>query len=437
MVKITVVGCAFLLSVIFNVSYAENINPVEKEMVRYLYQQQGNELNYLKQLANINSGSSNLPGIYQVGALLQKEFKQLGFKTYWVYQSKKTKRAGTFIAQRTGQQGSRLLLIGHLDTVFPKNSPFQITKQVGNKLQGPGVIDCKGGDVIILYALKAMAKAGVLNNTSITVVFTGDEEDTGQPMMFVRKPLFEAARNSDIALDFESAVSFDTASIARRGITKWQLSTYGKQAHSSAIFQKNVGDGAIFEMARILNTMRLRLSNVPYLSFNPGISVGGTSYQYDLDNAQANVFGKLNVVAQVALVTGEMRYVSNEQKLKTKQVIKDIVNAHLAQTQAKINFIDNYPAMAPTHNNMMLLSQYSQVSNDLGYGTIKPLDSRLRGAGDISLVAHLTKANLVGMGPVGSGDHTVRETMDISSLKIQTQRAALLIYRLTRPALAQ
>jgi glutamate carboxypeptidase len=77
------------------------------------------------------------------------------------------------------------------------------------------------------------------------------------------------------------------------------------------------------------------------------------------------------------------------------------------------------------------LEKYSRVSNDLGYGLIRPLDPGVRGAGDISHIASIVPANLAGLGALGTGAHSTKETLNIDSLSIQTQRAALLIYRLT------
>jgi glutamate carboxypeptidase len=88
--------------------------------------------------------------------------------------------------------------------------------------------------------------------------------------------------------------------------------------------------------------------------------------------------------------------------------------------------------MPPTENNMKLLEQYSMVSSDLGQGIVKPFPAGKRGAGDISHIAGLVSANLVGLGPIGMGTHSVIETMELNSLPIQSQRAALLMYRLTR-----
>ncbi len=426
LITILIVGVLFS-----SISQANTISSLEKNISNYVAHQKDNQLLLLEKLVNINSGTTNLPGVIQIGKIFQPEFEKLGFKTKWINEPNNMNRAATFIAERQGHKGKKLLLIGHLDTVFPKESTFQKFQRHDNTATGPGIIDDKGGDVVILYALKALQSAHALDDATITVVLTGDEEDSGKPTSISRKPLFEAANNSDVALDFEWAITSDTATIARRGITNWTLEAQGKEAHSSEIFQKSAGDGAIFEITRILNTMRDQLIGEKYLSFSPGLILGGTAIHYDKNASQGIVFGKGNVIAKTGMAKGDLRFLTAEQKIRAEKKILVIVNQHLPGTTAFIQFQDGIPSMPPTSQNLELLNQYSKTSNDLGYGVIKPLDPGSRGAGDISHIASIVSANLAGLGPVGTGAHSEKETLEIPSLQIQTQRAAILIYRLT------
>jgi glutamate carboxypeptidase len=370
--------------------------------------------------------------VHDVGEIVRLQLERLGFVTRWVDEPASMQRAPTLVAERKGASGKKLLLIGHLDTVFPADSPFQKFSLQGNTATGPGVIDDKGGDVVIIYALKALAFAHALDDTTMTVVLTGDEEDSGKPTSISRKPLFDAAKNSDVALDFEWAITADTATTARRGIANWRLNVQGKEAHSSDIFQKEAGDGAIFEVARILETMRLQLSTEKYLSFSPGLILGGTSVDFDKNTSKGEAFGKGNVIAKVAMAKGDLRFLTEDQKLKAEKNIVDIVNANLPETKAQIIFQDGIPAMPPTDSNANLLKLYSSVSEDLGEGAVHALDPGMRGAGDISHIAGIVSANLAGLGEIGTNAHSVNETLDVNSLEIQTKRAAIFIYRLTR-----
>lgn len=421
----------FILTLLFTqIAKAAN-KIIESQISYYVTTQKQEQLSLLEKLVNINSGTTNTWGVHQVGELLRPQFEKLGFEVRWVEEHANMGRAGTLIAEHHGNKGKRLLLIGHLDTVFSISSSFQHFKKTGNFATGPGVIDDKGGDVVILYALKALHAVNALTDATITVVLTGDEEDSGKPTSISRKPLIEAAKNSDIALDFEWAITLDTATVARRGITNWVLTAEGNEAHSMEIFQEKAGFGGIYELTRILNTMRLQLGNEKYLSFSPGLILGGTTVNYDKTSSQGTAFGKENVIAKTAMAKGDLRFLTEEQKIKAEEKISAIVNSHLPVTKASISFQDGIPAMPPSSANLELLNKYSQASTKLGYGAVKQLDPGSRGAGDISHIASFVSASLAGLGPVGTGAHSDKETLDIHSLSIQTQRAALLIYWLT------
>lgn len=422
----------FVISLLLFTQLATADNPpIENQIAHYLNYKQQEQLSLLEKLVNINSGTTNLAGVHQVGELLRPQFEELGFKVHWVEPPANMHRAGTLIAEHPGNKGKRLLLIGHLDTVFPLISSFQHFKQNGNFATGPGVIDDKGGDLVILFALKALHAVNALTDAQITVVLTGDEEDSGKPTTISRKSLIEVAKRSEIALDFEWATTIDTATIARRGIANWIITTEGNEAHSSEIFQKKAGFGAIYELARILDTVRIELANQQYLSFNPALVLGGTTLNYDKNSSQGSAFGKGNVIAKSTLAKGDFRFLSSEQKINAEKKISTIVDSHLPGSTASITFEDGIPAMPPTEANSELLKKYSKASYQLGYGNIGSLDPGSRGAGDISHIASLVSASLAGLGPVGAGAHSEKETLDLQSLVIQTQRAALLIYWLT------
>ena len=416
---------------LFSIIHAASLSPIEKKISNHITQHKEEQIFLLEKMVNINSGTTHISGIHQVGNIVQRQLDQLGFKTRWVEGPASMHRAGTLIAEHKGKAGKRLLLIGHLDTVFPKDSLFQAFKRDGTMATGPGIVDDKGGLVVILYALKALEAAQVFDNASITVVLTGDEEDAGKPTAISRKPLFDAAKENDIALDFEWAITPNTATIARRGIARWALSAQGKEAHSSEIFQTSGGYGAIFELTRILNAARTQLSGEKYVSFSPGVMLGGTTIDYDKNASKGLVSGKSNVIASNAIASGDLRFLTTHQKQDAEKQMTAIVKQHLHGTTSSIAFKDAIPAMPPTSSNLELLKKYSAVSEDLGYGAVKPLDPGIRGAGDISHIAAIVSANLAGLGALGTGAHSEKETLYMDSLTTQTQRAALLIFRLT------
>ena len=385
----------------------------------------------LERVISINSGTLNSEGVRQVGAVFSEELQKLGFDAQWITMPAGIERGGHLFATRQGTRGNRLLLIGHLDTVFEKDSPFQKFEIKGDTAYGPGASDMKGGDVVIVYALKALHDAGLLEGTTITVALIGDEERPGGDIAIVRGDLIAAAERSDIALGFEGSVGPNNATVARRGSSRWSLTTSGRAGHSGQIFSDAYGSGAIFEAARILDAFRKEVRGPEYLTFNPGIILGGTATDYDVANARGEAYGKTNVIPQTVVVHGGLRFITEQQKEEARDEMRRIVASNLPHTSAEISFGDAYPAMSPKPANDSLLAVYDEGSRALGLGPITPLDPADRGAADISFVADRVAA-LSGIGPHGRGAHSTEDQLYLKSLPIATARAAVLIYRLTR-----
>jgi glutamate carboxypeptidase len=384
----------------------------------------------LERAVNINSGTDNLAGVRQVGALFRAEFDALGFKTTWV-DGAEFKRAGHLVAVHEGR-GPKILLIGHLDTVFPADSPFQKFERIDARTaRGPGVIDMKGGDVIIVQALKALQAAGALAAMNVTVVMTGDEEDGGRPLSKARAALVEAGKGASVALGFEDGDGDPAhAVVARRGTTGWILTTTGTPAHSSQIFQNDVGDGAIFEAARILDGFRTKLSSEAHLTFNPGVMLGGTAVDFNSQQARGTAFGKTNVVAERVTVAGDLRALTPDQFAQARKTMEAIVAASLPKTHAEIVFDEGYPPLAPTPGNSELLTLYDTVSRSLGLGAVEAVSPDKAGAADVSFVASEIPMIIDAIGLKGHDDHTPGETADLSTLPTQTKRAAVTLLRL-------
>jgi len=409
---------------------AQRLSRVEKKLVKTVESNNSEAIDFLVNVVNINSGTLNAKGVKEVGMVFKIAFENINFNTRWIEMPEEMNRAGHFFAETEGTKGKKLLLIGHLDTVFEENSPFQEFTRVNDSIaHAPGGNDMKGGDVIILYALKALYANGLLNDAQIIVAFTGDEESTGKPLDISRKDLIEAAKRSDIALGFETSTGFNYATVARRGASGWQVEVEGKRAHSSGIFNERVGAGAIFEMSRILNAFYEEVRGEEYLTFNPGILMGGTFVDYDASTGKGEVFGKSNVVSQNAMVKGGLRFISEEQKEDARNKMRKIVANNLPNTSATINFTDSYPAMVPTEGNNRLLAELNQVSLDLDQGEVIGYDPGKRGAADTSFVAQYVDC-LDGLGTMGSGAHTPEETVNLNTIEALTKRTAVLIYRL-------
>jgi len=411
------------------------LNRTEKKLVASVDQHNPQALKLWEDVVNINSGTMNFDGVYKVGQVFRARLDALGFQTRWV-DGKHFNRAGHLIAEHisTGKARSdkTILLIGHLDTVFEPSSPFQRFTTVNDStVQGPGAADMKGGNVVMIHALQALKDAGVLQNMNIIVVLGGDEELSGEPLSVARHDLIEAAKRADIAIGFEDGDGrFETANIARRSSSDWILKVTGIPSHSSQVFTEKVGAGAIYEASRILHQFYNALSTEPNLTFNPGVILGGTAVEYNEDENGGTASGKNNIVAKDVVVTGDIRAMSPEQLAKAQSVMKEITSQHLPNTHAEIAFGEGYPPLAPTQENYKLLSYFNNVSNDLGYGSVRAVNPRDAGAADISFTSGYVDMAMDGLGLRSSGGHTVNEQADPRTLPMQTKRTAVLLYRL-------
>jgi glutamate carboxypeptidase len=413
-------------------SHSQALSPAERRIVSSVDASSPAGVSLLERLVNINSGTHNFAGVRAVADALAPEFQKLGFTTRWS-EGASWNRAGHLIAEWKGNgTGRKLLLIGHLDTVFERDSPFQRFERVGtDSARGPGIADMKGGNVVMLLALKALRDAGLLEQLQVTAVFTGDEEDSGRPIATARADLTNAADWADIALGFENGPEAPhVAVIARRGSTTWWLRTSGTPSHSSQVFRPEVGSGAIYEMARILAAFHDSLSNDPPLTFNPGVIVGGTTVTFDAVQNRGTAFGKTNVVAESVYVAGDLRALTAEQLARAKATMQRLAERHYPRTNAVLTIDDGYPPFAPADGNRRLLSILDQGSRDAGLPSVGPVDPARAGAADISFVAGRVEAALDGLGLKGRADHTVNETADLNMLAVQAKRAAILMARL-------
>lgn len=431
MKKILLTTVLFVLILPIHTSRAQRLNRTEKKIVEKVKSLDQASIAFLEKVVNINSGTMNLAGVKAVGKEFDAAFKAIQFNTEWIEMPEEMNRAGHLFARIDGKRGKKLLLIGHLDTVFEADSPFQTFERDGDFAYAPGGNDMKGGDVVILFALRALHELNLIKDAGIIVALTGDEERTGKPLSISRKDLIEAAKVSDIALGFETATGFNNATIARRGASGWKVETAGKRAHSSGVFSDRTGAGAIFELSRILNQFYEEVRGEEYLTFNPGNLLGGTFVNYENLKSSGTAYGKSNVVAQTAVVHGGLRFISEDQKQRARAKMRVIVADHLPSTNATITFTDSYPAMGPTDENKELLNQLSNVSEALGFGQVEAYDPGRRGAADISFVAEYVPG-LDGLGSMGTGAHTPQETVDLSTFNALIQRTAVFIYRLTR-----
>jgi glutamate carboxypeptidase len=422
----------FALAITAAAPAAADLSRPERAMIATVDAEQQRTLAMLEKWVNQNSGSLNIEGVTKVGEMLREELEPLGFTVEWI-DMKATGRAGHILARHAGKAGGkRLLLIGHLDTVFEPDSPFQRWVRKGNDGEGPGAGDDKGGMAVMIAALRAMKTAGTLKNANIEIVLTGDEEDSGAPIEIARRDLIAAGKRADAALDFEGLAQEDgkdMGSIARRSAGSWTLTVSAKSGHSSSVCMGSMGCGANYALIDIVDRFRRELPE-DKLTFNVGLMGGGATAKLDDGRIRLDATGKTNIIAATAVARGDLRALTQEQVDRVQAKMKAIVARPLPRATATIEFdTDGYPPMAPTAGNKALLDRLNGVNRDLGLEPMGTLDPVKRGAGDISFVA-ADVDGLIGLGPASRGDHAPGETVDISSIWRQAKRAAILMSRL-------
>jgi glutamate carboxypeptidase len=438
---IFMLACAISLAVGQTPQGSQPLTPLEQRMATVIDGHLAADQKLLEQIVDINSGTMHLAGVEAVKDVLAPRFEELGFRFHWVPMKSETGRAGDLVAehlcsQGEGHCGKRMLLIGHMDTVFELSSPFQKFAAVpgtdGKVATGPGIADMKGGLVVMLAALRAMKDTGALDHAEIRIVLSGDEERAGAPIEAARRDMIDAAKHSDVALEFEPSARLngqDSVSIGRRSSTTWHLETSGLSGHSSQVFGQRLGYGAIFEMARIVDAFRRELPE-DGLTFSPGLILGGATAEQNVDATGGSATGKANVIAASAFASGDIRTLNNEQTLRVEAKMREIVSAHLPRTDAKISFDEGYPAMAATPAGRELLRQWSAISVALGLGQVIESGVMTRGAGDIAFAAPYIPG-LVGVGMLGEGYHAEGEKGYLDSLGPQAKRDAALMERLS------
>lgn len=412
---------------------AAQLSKPETAMVAAVDKESDRTLALLERMVNQNSGTLNFPGVRALGEMLRPEFEGLGFKVEWI-DLPETKRAGHFVATHKGNgRGKRMLLIAHIDTVFEATSPFQKFVRDGDKAIGPGVVDDKGGIAVIVAALRAMQAAGTLKNADIKVMLTGDEEKTGDPIPVARRDLIEAGIWADVALEFENLAMEDGkefGTVARRSANNWTLTATGRTGHGGSVFGPDLGYGAIYEVARILDGWRSTLIE-ENLTFNVGVIAGGTPASIDADGVKVEAAGKTNVIPAQAIARGDLRSLTPEQDARARARMLAVVAQHLPGTSATLTFQDNTPPMAPTQGNRALLARLNAINRDIGVPEMAEFPPAKRGAADSSFVA-ANADTLAGMGPVGGSLHAEGEWLNVPSIAIQAKRGAILMSRLAR-----
>jgi len=424
------------------------LSAAEIQIVKHVDDHYGETLALLETAVNINSGTNNFPGVSATADLFEPRLQKLGFKT-WREDMGTVKRGVHLFATHPGT-GPRLLLIGHLDTIFEPSSGFLKWKVLGNGFaSGPGAGDMKGGDVVLLETLEALQAAGELSKMNISVALTGDEEtpgaDTDGSYTTTRSTLINLGKNTDYVLGFEPATgNMNSIKTYRRGSSTWFLTMAAKTGHSSIVFNKNMGPGAAYPVTKILSRFYQDLRTDPSITFNVGHIVSGSAIDRDTPYS-AKVSGKDNVIAAKTEVYGDIRFLTPEILQDTRKKMSSIIDEEVSAINAEYDaeahvsstftYADRYPAMVETPGNLALLDKLSTASTDLGFGSLAHYTAN-GGAADASFVAPFVSGVVDGLGPFTVGMHSKDEIVDLSSIKTSAKRAAVFMLRLKNEARA-
>ena len=266
------------------------------------------------------------------------------------------------------------------------------------------------------------------------MIFTGDEARVGDPIATSRAHMVALAKQSDVALAFEGMIrdvnGNDFASTARRASGGFTVTITARQGHSSAVFGAIGGYGAGYEATRIINAFREELQE-PKLTYSVGLMLVDTGVEFDDVLSKGTATGKRNVIPPKGSMTGDLRYLTHEQRDRVCARMTEIVSKSLNGTSATVTFAESYPPTAPTNGNLAIFNVYAQANLDAGLGKIELTAPSTRGAGDTQFVASRLDC-LDGLGAVGGGSHSPSEYLNPESIERNAIRSAILMHRLTR-----
>jgi len=401
-----------------------SLSEQEKQFVEWVGSKQAAMLKDVETYVNINTGTLNHEGLNQFRDLLDEEFELLGFETelkpggekeLLSCQERKLAFADHLLARHPGKNPAKVLLNGHLDTVFPKDDEFQtLTMEPDGTLKGPGVLDMKGGIVAMTYALKALHHYGRLQEANITIFLNTDEE-VGS---LGSRPYLEAlALEHDVGLVFEGSHDHKLAK-QRKGLGQARIKVTGREAHAGEAYSEGVS--ANVELAHKVIALEALTDYDKMTTVNVGIMQGGETRNTRPGCAEAFV---------------DLRFAKNEDGQKLKSQVE-----HIALTQythhpdfpklpkSEVWAVLHRPAKAihPVTDN--LIAQAMGLSAVIGEPIV---GTYLSGGGtDGSLMQGKGLPTVDSLGLDGGGIHSSREWTTTKSLVARTKLITVLLDRL-------
>lgn len=363
----------------------------------------------LERLVNIDCGSYTPDGVNRVADLVVERLNTIGAQVARTDggAAPDGRPLGDLVVGRLDGTGPRLLLIGHMDTVFEPGTaaerPFRIE---GDTARGPGVSDMKGGLLAGLMALDALHAAG--HRPSATFVANPDEE-IGSPFS---GPVIRAmAAQHDAALVLECARANGDLVSARKGIADLEVAILGRAAHAGVEPEK--GRSAILAAARMVEAMHGLNGRWPSVTCNVGTIAGGT---------------RPNVVADRCTLELDLRAATAAEFADAERALRELVaTPHVADTSAEVRVTASHPPMERSPATGRLVDLAQAIAGELGFAV---RDAATGGASDANTTASAGLPTLDGLGPIGGDDHGPAEWLDLASVVPRISLLAGLVLRI-------
>lgn len=368
---------------------------------KYIEQHQKEMIELWKELVNIDSGTANADGVMKVCTVLRKQMTAIDMQTKII----ESGPAGPVLVgewKRADSDRAPIVLIGHMDTVFPdgtaKNNPFHIDEE--GKAHGPGVLDMKAGLVIAIYAIKALQAIGY-NKHPVKCVFAGDEEKI-HVMSNAKAILAEEIRGAVAAFNFETGYLDDGLVTARKGGGMAVLTVHGVAVHSGIAPEK--GRSAILEMSHKVVELEGRNDLKRGKLINCGEITGGTNS---------------NTIPGECKVVIAFRFPSVEIRDEIVADIHEIVgNTCVDGTSAEVDINAMMECMESTEEVLGLFEHVKRAAQECGYGDVHAYS--VGGVSDSGIAVTNGVPAVCAMGVKGAGAHTAEEFAVVESLFTRT-----------------
>jgi glutamate carboxypeptidase len=376
-------------------------------LLSFLNSSYANFLDDLATLVNVDCGTHNKAGVDRVGEWIGARCADWGWE---VERLRQAEYGDCRIARLRGSGSGRLMLIGHLDTVYPDGTAAARPMRFeGAKILGPGVCDMKGGLLVGMYALRALQTVEGFNNFAEIIFFFNSEEEIGSPVS--RAVYGPIGREMDAAIVLESARANGDIVSARKGSAEYKLMVKGKSAHAGVEPEK--GANAVLELAYQIQALQQLNGIAPGVTVNPDVIGGGT---------------KSNVIPDEAWALIDVRATDSDGAVTISRALANWpAQTTVPGTQVTISGRFSFAPMAKTPATAKLAQLAKEAARDLGFNIN---DMATGGASDANTVAGLGVPVIDGLGPVGGLDHSPDEYIEAASITPRVALAAELIRRI-------